>query len=211
MNVIAIDGPGGSGKTTVSRGVAATLGLAHLDTGAFYRAVTLEVLRRNTSPDGFGSLARSMDLAYDEGVVRIDGKDVSNDIRTDAVDGFVSTVSADPTVRREMVRRQRQWVEDHDGAAVVEGRDIGTVVFPGASLKIFLVARAEVRAARRAKEMNNGSAEVVQEDLARRDSLDSSRAVSPLTPADDAVVLDTSDLTVDQVVGQIVRLERERT
>jgi len=118
----------------------------------------------------------------------------------------VSEVSANPSVRREMVRRQQEWVAAHGGRAVVEGRDIGTVVFPNARLKVFLVARPEVRAHRRAAEMQRTGVDSVRQDLIRRDKLDSSREVSPLTPAEDAVVIDTSDLTVEQVVAKIAAL-----
>lgn len=203
MNVIAIDGPGGSGKTTVSRALARALGLAHLDTGAFYRAVTLEALRTGAKDERLETLARDVDIRYENGRVFIGDEDVSQAIRSDEVNGYVSVVSAVPAVRAEMVRRQRQWVEAHGGNAVVEGRDIGTVVFPDARLKVFLIARPEVRALRRAGEMRDAGVDSVQEDLARRDKLDSSRAVSPLTPAEHAIVVDTSDLSVDQVVAQL--------
>jgi len=206
MDVIAIDGPGGSGKTTVSRALATALGMAHLDTGAFYRAITLEALRRGAEGHALGELAREVDIRYEEGKVSIDSEDVSRAIRTDEVNRHVSAVSADPAVRREMVRRQREWVAAHGGSAVVEGRDIGTVVFPGARLKVFLIARPEVRARRRAEETRDAGVDHVQRDLARRDELDSSRPVSPLTPAADAVVLDTSDLTFDQVVPKIIAM-----
>jgi cytidylate kinase len=206
MNVIAIDGPGGSGKTTVSRALAARLDMAHLDTGAFYRAVTLEALRQHAAGQDLGVLAGRIDLRYEDGTMFIGEEDVSVAIRTEEVDAAVSDVSADPIVRREMVRNQRRWVAEHGDEAVVEGRDIGTVVFPHARLKVFLIARPEVRAARRAGDMQTTGVRTVQDELLRRDTLDSSRAVSPLIPAEDAYVLDTSDLDVEEVVDHIVEL-----
>ena len=204
MGVIAIDGPGGSGKTTVSRALAKALEVAHLDTGAFYRAITLEALRRGAEGRALEELARVIDIRYENGSVFIAAEDVSGQIRSAPVNRHVSAVSANPLVRKEMVRRQQEWVAAHGGSAVVEGRDIGTVVFPNARLKVFLIARAEIRARRRAEELAHSAVDSVQQDLKRRDELDSSRAVSPLTPANDAVVLDTSDLTVEQVVTEIV-------
>ena len=206
MGVIAIDGPGGSGKTTVSRALAEALGVAHLDTGAFYRAITLEALRRGAEGRALEQLARVIDVRYEDGKVFIASEDVSDEIRSAQVNRHVSAVSANPSVRKEMVRRQQEWVAAHGGSAVVEGRDIGTVVFPNARLKVFLVARPEVRARRRAEELAHAGVDSVRQDLKRRDEFDSSRAVSPLTPASDAVVLDTSDLSVEQVVTRIVSM-----
>jgi cytidylate kinase len=147
-----------------------------------------------------------VDIRYEEGRVFIGSENVSAAIRTHAVNGSVSAVSAVPAVRTEMVRRQREWVEAHGGSAVVDGRDIGTVVFPSARLKVFLIARPEIRALRRAQELEDAGVDLVQQDLARRDGLDSSRPVSPLIPAPDAVFLDTSDLTLDQVVAKIIEM-----
>lgn len=203
--VIAIDGPGGSGKTTVSREVARRLKLPHLDTGAFYRAVTLAALRAGRPAD-LGSLAATLELEYEDGVMYLHGEDVSRAIREQAVTDYVSEVSAEPVVRSVMVDRQRRWVTERGGSAVVEGRDIGTVVFPDAAVKVFLTARPEIRAARRAGETRTEDLEQVASTLERRDRLDSSRAVSPLVAADDAVVIDTSDLTVREVADRIVQL-----
>lgn len=207
--VVAIDGPGGVGKSTVSRAVANQLGLNHLDTGAFYRAATLAVLRRGVEPDDGPAVETvvasvSMDQT-DDGRTSLNGEDVSQAIRSEEVTANVSAVSAIPEVRRRLVESQQLWVHRRGGAAVVEGRDIGTVVFPGAGVKIFLDADPNVRAARRSGESGSG-ADTVAAALARRDHLDSSRRVSPLAAAEDAVVIDTTDLTIDEVVDQIVSL-----
>lgn len=207
--IIAIDGPGGSGKTTVSRTVAQRLGLAHLDTGAYYRAATLAVLRHGGDPtdDEIVQLVAGLDLDYQDGVMTLDGEDVSEAIRSDDVTSLVSRVSAIRYVRTLMVDRQRAWVTRRGDAAVVEGRDIGTVVFPDAEVKIFLTASPEVRAARRAGETAGDMTSVVA-DLERRDTLDSKRSVSPLTAADDAVEVDTSDLAIETVVDLVVEISR---
>jgi len=212
--VLAIDGPGGAGKSTVARALAARLGLAHLDTGAMYRAVTWAVLRDGIDPadaTGAAALAGRVELDMGERVL-VDGVDVSAGIRGPEVTRAVSTVSAHPAVRAELVGRQRAWVRDH-GGSVVEGRDIGTVVFPGARLKIFLTASDEVRARRRAADMTvpagrggieGPSVSEVAAELARRDVLDSTRAASPMSVADDAVVVDTTERGVDDIVESLV-------
>lgn len=208
--IIAIDGPGGSGKTTVSRAVADRVGIAHLDTGAFYRAATLAVLRAGESAesdDDIVSIVAAQVFEYDHGSMWMNGADISEEIRSDEVTAEVSRVSAIRHVRTLMVDRQRAWVVRQGGSAVVEGRDIGTVVFPDADVKVFLTARPEVRAARRAGETDSTLTDTV-EDLARRDDHDSQRAVSPLTAADDAVEIDTSDLSIEAVVDLIVELSR---
>lgn len=209
--IIAIDGPGGSGKTTVSRTVAQQLGMAHLDTGAFYRAATLAVIRhgRELDDEDVATVVAGLDLDYAEGRMRLGEEDVSEAIRSDEVTDHVSRVSAIRYVRTLMVDRQRAWVAEHGNHAVVEGRDIGTVVFPDAEVKVFLTARPDVRAARRAGETDGDLTDVVA-DLARRDSHDSARTVSPLTPADDAIEIDTSDLSIDAVVDLVVELSRRR-
>lgn len=206
--VIAIDGPGGVGKTTVSRRVGEALGLAVLDTGAIYRAATLAVLRAGVDPADERSVVEVVGesaVRFDEGRTYLDGEDVSCAIRRDDVTGSVSEVSAFAGVRERLVALQRQWVEERGGAAVVEGRDIGTVVFPEASVKVFLTARPEIRAARRARQDGGEDAGVLA-DLARRDRADSGRAVSPLRPAHDAVVIDTSDIGIEEVVQRILEL-----
>lgn len=201
MRVVAIDGPAGSGKSTVARGLAARLGLAYLDTGAMYRSVAFAALRDGldlTDLDAVAALAGRVAIEVAERVV-VDGVDATAAIRGPEVTVAVSTVAANPGVRTEMVTRQRAWAAAHDGG-VIEGRDIGTVVFPDAELKVFLNASEEERARRRRLE----GGEVVAADIARRDKVDSTRTVSPLKPADDAVVIDTTDRTVDDIVAELL-------
>jgi 3-phosphoshikimate 1-carboxyvinyltransferase len=211
--VVAIDGPAGTGKTTVASAVAGLLGGTRLDTGAFYRSATLLAHRAGVDPgDGPGirALLDHADLGYADGAMRIDGEDVSEAIRTPEVNAAVSAVSAHPIVREALVRIQRRWAAGADRVTVVEGRDIGTVVFPDARLKVYLDARPEVRAARRAREAGTDTAEEARR-LAARDALDSGRTASPLRPAGDAWHLDTSDLSVDEVVAAIVDRWRAST
>jgi CMP/dCMP kinase len=207
MKVIAIDGPAGSGKSTVARAVADRLGLPYLDTGAMYRAVTFAALRRGVDPDEadpVGRLVREFELEMDpDGTVRVDGVDATIEIRGPEVTRAVSVVAANPQVREEMRDRQRAWAQSH-GGGVMEGRDIGTVVFPDAELKVYLDARPDIRAARRSREVTELSYETVAADLARRDALDQGRDDSPLTEANDAVTIDTSDLSVDEIVDRIM-------
>lgn len=205
--VIAIDGPAGSGKSTVAKAVALRLGLDYLDTGAMYRSVAFASLRGGVDPEDaevVGNLSRNIDLDIDpSGKVSVDGVDATIEIRGPEVTRAVSIVAANPDVRAEMRARQRQWVAKR-GGGVMEGRDIGTVVFPDASLKVYLDASPEVRAARRSKEVSDLSYETVATDLARRDALDQNRTHDPLRTADDAIVIDTSNLTVDQIVDAIM-------
>jgi CMP/dCMP kinase len=207
MRVIAIDGPAGSGKSTVARAVADRLGLAYLDTGAMYRAVTFAALRRGVDPDEqapVGKLAREFELEMQpDGSIEVDGVDASIEIRGPEVTRAVSIVAANREVRAELRRRQRAWAEQA-GGGVIEGRDIGTVVFPDATLKVYLDARPEVRAARRSKEVTELSYETVAADLARRDALDQGREHAPLREAPDAIIVDTSDLSVEQIVEEIL-------
>lgn len=210
--VVAIDGPAGSGKSTVAKLLAAAVGLEYLDTGAMYRAVTFAVLRRGLDP---GDTARLADVASEidlrlgaDGTVTVDGADATTEIRGPEVTRAVSLVAADPDVRRHLVSRQREWVRRH-GGGVLEGRDIGSVVFPDARLKVYLSARPEVRAARRAGEVTELDFDTVAADLARRDALDSGRQHDPLRRADGAIEVDTSDLTIEEVVALLAReLER---
>jgi cytidylate kinase len=213
-NVIAIDGPGGSGKSTIARGVARALGWSVLDTGAMYRAVTLAALEQQVPLDDEKACARiaaEHTIAVDDGITMVDGRDVSSEIRGPRVTAAVSTVSAHPSVRTVLVARQRAWLVEH-GAGVVEGRDIGTVVFPAAPVKVFLTASDEERARRRQRDEaaseRSVDVEEVQNALARRDALDRGRTVSPLRPADDALVVDTTGRSVDEVVNEL--LERAR-
>lgn len=206
MRVIAIDGPAGSGKSTVARSLARRLGLRYLDTGAMYRAVTFAALRRNIDPADeapVAALARKVDLEVTLDHVRVDGVDATIEIRGPEVTRAVSTVAANVDVRSELVARQRDWAARH-GGGVIEGRDIGSVVFPDAELKVFLDARPEVRAARRSKEVTDLDYETVAADLARRDALDEGRAASPLTRAGDAIEVDTSDLDIEAIIDLIV-------
>lgn len=207
VQVIAIDGPAGSGKSTVARAVAARCGLGYLDTGAMYRSVAFAALRGNVDPadaDLVATLARNMELRIGpDGTVVVDGVDATIEIRGPEVTRAVSIVAANPAVRSEMRDRQRSWARAN-GGGVMEGRDIGTVVFPDARLKVYLDASPEVRAARRSKEVSDLAYEVVASDLARRDAMDQDRAADPLRTADDAFVIDTSDLTVEQIVDRIM-------
>jgi cytidylate kinase len=219
--VIALDGPSGSGKSTVARGVAQALGWRYVDTGATYRAATLAVLRAGTDladADAVAAVVASadVDLSTDPAAaaVRLDGEDVTTVVRGPEVTAAVSAVSAVPAVRARLVSLQRRLAGD--AGAVLEGRDIGTAVFPEAVVKVFLDASAEVRAARRAGDSDAGvsvtagqtAVVAVAADLARRDRLDSSRTASPLQAAQDAVHLDSSTLDAAQVVERVLDLAR---
>lgn len=214
--VIAVDGPAGTGKSSVSRGLARSLDARYLDTGAMYRIVTLAVLRAGVDlgdVDAIGATAANVDLAvgYDPEEDRsyLAGEDVSVEIRGDEVTKAVSAVSAVPAVRTRLVQMQRELAAGQ-GSVVVEGRDIGSVVLPDADVKIFLTASAEERARRR-NDQNIASGlgddyEAVLADVKRRDHLDSTRKVSPLRAADDALVVDTSDMSEPQVVSHLLEL-----
>jgi cytidylate kinase len=204
--VIAIDGPAGSGKSTVARAVADRLGLEYLDTGAMYRSVAFAALRGDVDPadvDAVAGLAPTLEIDVTDGVVTVDGVDATIEIRGPEVTRAVSTVAANPAVRTELRDRQRRWAGER-GGGVVEGRDIGSVVFPDAVLKVFLTASSEARAGRRAKEVTDLDYETVAADIARRDALDQGRADSPLVTADDAVVIDTTDRSVDDIVDEVL-------
>jgi len=209
--VVALDGPAGAGKSTVARAVAARLGVEYLDTGAMYRAVTFAVLRRGVSVTDTVEVARLatvIDLEISSTSVMVDGVDATAAIRGREVTDAVSAVAANQAVRTVLVDRQRAWVAAR-GGGVVEGRDIATVVFPDAVLKLFVTASPRVRAERRVAETGGDVAEV-EASIIERDRRDSTRDASPLLLADDAIELDTSDLDIDEVVAEVVRLAEER-
>jgi cytidylate kinase len=208
--VIAIDGPAGAGKSTVARGVARALGFTYLDSGAMYRCVALAALERRVDPaDGerLGELAWGLDIGFDGDSVLLDGKPAGGRIRSPEVTVASSKVSIHPQVRQALVKRQRELIAA--GNYVAEGRDIGTVVSPDAPLKVFLTASEEERARRRAGETGE-SVEAVREAMEDRDQRDTNRRHGALRAAEDSVELDTTDLSVDQVVDRVVELARER-
>jgi CMP/dCMP kinase len=212
---VTLDGPSGTGKSSVARAVAARLGAAYLDTGAMYRAATVAVLDAGVDPEDAEAVARvvagsRIEVGTTAGteLVEVDGVDVAVRIRGAEVTRAVSAVSAVPAVRRQLVDQQRSLVAAAD-AVVVEGRDIGTVVLPGATCKVYLTAAPEARAQRRAGQLGvTDAAEVaaIAADLRRRDEYDSGRVDSPLRPAADAVVVDSTDLDREQVVDRVVEL-----
>lgn len=218
--VIAIDGPAGSGKSTTSRLLAARLGYQYLDTGAMYRAVTWYALQNGISPSDGAALAAFADTAQiefetheDINRVQLNGTDITTEIRTPEVTRHVSEVSAHKGVRQAMVRKQQEI--GRTGHIVAEGRDTTTVVFPDAFLKVYLDASVSTRARRRLKDLESmgipSSLEEQEADLKRRDTYDSSRAHSPLTRAEDAVVVDTTDMTIEGQVDHIISLVRQLT
>ena len=217
---IAIDGPAGTGKSSVSKSLARALGARYLDTGAMYRIMTLYMLRAGielSDPGAIAAAASDVDLSvgYDPTIDHslLAGEDVSQLIRGDEVTRAVSAVSAVPAVRERLVQLQRELAAG-EGSVVVEGRDIGTVVLPDADVKFFLTASAETRARRRNDQnISTGlgdNFDAVLADVQRRDRLDSTRAVSPLRPADDAIIIDTSEMTEAEVVRHLVGVVEER-
>ena len=210
MDVIAIDGPAGAGKSTVARALARRLGFTYLDSGAMYRAVALAAIRAGIDLDDggrLGELAAALDIGVNGGVVSLDGADVSAEIRDPAISAAASRVSVHPQVRAAVVALQRALMKD--GGYVAEGRDIGTVVAPDAALKVFLTAAARERARRRAAQTGE-SAGAVLAALGDRDRRDAGREHAPLRRAPDAVEVDTTGLDVEAVVDRIVRLGAER-
>lgn len=208
--VIAIDGPAGAGKSTVARAVAGELGFTYLDSGAMYRCVALAALRDGVDlddGDAVGALAERLEIGFDGPRVLLGERDVTDEIRTPEVTTASSRASVHPRVRAAMVDRQRQLIGD--GRYVAEGRDIGTVVSPDSPLKVFLTASDEERARRRAAETGEDF-DAVLEAQRRRDARDTGREHGALRPAEDAVELDTTGLTLDEVVARIVALARER-
>ncbi|MFG1701998.1 (d)CMP kinase [Nonomuraea sp. M3C6] len=214
--VVAMDGPSGSGKSSVSRGVARALGLRYLDTGAMYRAMTWWMLQQGVDlADPAAIAARCGEPRIDSGTdpdgpaIHVDGVDVAGSIREADVTGAVSAVAAVPEVRTRLVARQREIIGAGD--IVVEGRDIGTIVCPGATVKVYLTASAEARARRRNAELAGSTVEAQQADMARRDNLDSTRKTDPLSMADGAVELDTTALSLEEVIAEVLSLVKERT
>lgn len=205
--VIAIDGPAGAGKSTVGRAVADRLGIGYLDTGAMYRAMTFAAQQRGVvegNLDEIAEMAPTVDMSVEDGVVTVDGVDATTAIRGRDVTEAVSQIAANPAVRAVLVERQRTWVAEH-GGGVVEGRDIGTVVFPDADLKLYVTASPRVRAERRVRELG-GDVDEVEASIIQRDRYDSSRQHSPLSEAADAVLVDTTGMSIDEVVEHIVGL-----
>ena len=205
INVVAIDGPAGAGKSTIAKELARVLLLPYLDTGAMYRGITCAALRKGIDPGDEAAVAQLavttvLDIS-DEGLL-VDGVDATIDIRGEAVTRAVSSVAANSDVRRELRERQRIWVAER-GGGVVEGRDIATVVFPDARLKVYLTASPLVRAQRRVAQIG-GDVEQIARDIAERDYKDSTRVDSPLRESENAIVVDTSDRTIGDVVSQIV-------
>ena len=205
INVVAIDGPAGAGKSTIAKELARVLQLPYLDTGAMYRGITCAALRSGVDPNDEEAVAKLavttvLDISNDG--LLVDGVDATSDIRGDAVTRAVSAVAANSDVRRELRERQRVWVAER-GGGVVEGRDIATVVFPDARLKVYLTASPLVRAQRRVAQIG-GDVEQIARDIAERDHKDSTRVDSPLRESENAIVVDTSDRTIGDVVSQIV-------
>ena len=214
--VIAIDGPAASGKGTIAAGVARELGLRYLDSGSLYRLVALKALRAGIPFDAGADLARAaagLDVAFDGGGVRLDGAEATEGIRSEAVSAGASQVAVHPAVRGALLARQRAFRQPP--GLVADGRDMGTVVFPDALVKVFVTATAEERARRRYKQLIAKGISITMESLLRdireRDARDSARATAPLKPAADAVILDTTDLTIDAAIGAVLDLYRVRT
>lgn len=218
--IVAVDGPAGSGKSSVCRGVAAALGLRYLDTGAMYRAMTCAVLEQGIDPadaDAVAAFATTPVITSGTDplspTIAVNGIDVAGPIRTETVTSAVSPVSAVPAVRERLVALQREQVDTArqiDMGIVVEGRDIGSVVLPEADLKVYLTADPAVRALRRAAETGSEAVAATEAALKARDSFDSSRVTSPLTQADDAVVVDTTEMTLQQVIDHVCDLVNQR-
>jgi cytidylate kinase len=207
MHVIAIDGPAGSGKSTVAKRVASRLDIPYLDTGAMYRSVAFAVVQRGIDPDdkeAVVELARDLEIEVDEFVL-VDGVDATVEIRGPVVTQVVSSVASNQGVRDELVRRQREWGMARKNA-VLEGRDIGRVVFPDAILKVYLTADEQERARRRAAEQGNHDHQVVASDISRRDYADRKQ----MGIAEDAIIIDSSTMAIDDVVDMVLSLWQQR-
>ena len=205
MPVIAIDGPAGAGKSTVAKQVAMSTNLPYLDTGAMYRCVAHAVMQSGVNmadAEAVGKVAANALIVVERDSAELNGVDVSTVIRTPEVSSVVSIIAAHSPVRDAMRSQQRTWVENH-GGGVVEGRDIGTVVFPRAQLKIFLTASPEVRAQRRVSQ-TGGDVHAIASNIAERDRIDSTRSDSPLRPAEDSILVDSSNRSITDVVNEIV-------
>jgi CMP/dCMP kinase len=215
--IVAIDGPSGAGKGTIAREVAARLKYRHVDTGAMYRAVGWKAVKEGldlSDAEALAALAARVRIVVGDGVITVDGHDVRSAIRTPEIDAAATAVARQPRVREVLIAQQREM--GARGGVVMEGRDIGTVVFPGAPVKIYLDASPEERARRRATDpahaagMGGTAVQDVASALAARDRSDSTRAVSPLSVAADAVVMDTTGVSIDEVVDRVMALVRER-
>lgn len=205
MRVIAIDGPAGAGKSTIAKQVALATGLQYLDTGAMYRCIALAVQRRSidiANSSQVGEIAGSAHIEIEGDTARLDNEDVSSFIRTAEISNIVSVIAAHPPVRDAMRSQQRAWAINH-GGGVVEGRDIGSVVFPDATIKIFLTATAEVRALRRVAQVG-GDVKEIAANILERDHIDSTRADSPLLASADSILVDSSNRAVSEIVSEIV-------
>lgn len=212
---IAIDGPAGAGKSTIAKKIAKQLGCIYVDTGAMYRAMALHILRKGISPDDGTAISRACEdaditLRYEKGdqVVLLNGENVNGLIRTEEVGNMASASSVNGDVRKKMVSLQQRLSETAD--VIMDGRDIGTCVLPHADVKVYLTADSKVRAKRRYDELKQKGSECdlykIEQDIMERDERDMNREISPLRQAEDAVLLDSSDLTVDEVVEKIIGL-----
>ncbi|WP_020117874.1 (d)CMP kinase [Streptomyces canus] len=215
--IVAIDGPAGTGKSSTSKAVAAQLGLSYLDTGAQYRAITWWMVTNGIDiddPTAIAAVAGKAEIVSgtdpENPTITVDGTDVSGPIRSQEVTSRVSAVSAVPEVRARITELQRSLAASAEKGIVVEGRDIGTTVLPDADLKVFLTASPEARAARRSGELKSTDIQATREALIKRDAVDSSRKTSPLAKADDAVEVDTTELTLAQVIECVVTLVEEK-